>query len=124
VRHVILVGVLVAAVGLALEAQAPRPAAPAASPVTFAKDVAPIVYANCISCHRAGEVAPMALGSYDEVRPWGALDQAEGAEPADAAVVCGSGARNVQERCAADRSTDRHDREVGGCRRAARQSRR
>lgn len=37
---------------------------------TFAKDVAPILYASCVSCHRPGEVAPMALRTYDEVRPW------------------------------------------------------
>jgi hypothetical protein len=35
-------------------------AASAATP-TFAKDVAPIVFSNCASCHRAGEVAPMTL---------------------------------------------------------------
>lgn len=38
--------------------------------VTFTKDVAPILYQNCVSCHRPGEVAPMALRTYDEVRPW------------------------------------------------------
>ena len=37
---------------------------------TFAKDVAPIVFAKCANCHRAGEVAPMPLTSYAEVRPW------------------------------------------------------
>jgi hypothetical protein len=37
---------------------------------TFAKDVAPILYENCVVCHRAGEVAPMSLVSYKEVRPW------------------------------------------------------
>jgi mono/diheme cytochrome c family protein len=45
------------------------PGAPAAVP-TFAKDIAPIVYKNCASCHRAGEVAPMSLLSYEDVRPW------------------------------------------------------
>jgi Flp pilus assembly protein TadD len=35
---------------------------------TFAKDVAPIVYANCASCHRAGENAPFTLTSYEDVR--------------------------------------------------------
>jgi mono/diheme cytochrome c family protein len=44
-------------------------AAPANVP-TFSKDVAPIVFSNCATCHRAGEVAPMTLTSYDEVRPW------------------------------------------------------
>ncbi len=37
---------------------------------TFAKDIAPIFYAKCAMCHRPGEVAPMSLMSYDEVRPW------------------------------------------------------
>src|SRR3954447_5146098 len=44
-------------------------AAGAATP-TFTKDVAPIVFNNCATCHRAGEVAPMTLTSYDDVRPW------------------------------------------------------
>ncbi|HEY6507266.1 MAG TPA: cytochrome c, partial [Vicinamibacterales bacterium] len=38
--------------------------------VTFNRDVAPILYANCVSCHRAGEVGPMPLVSYTDVRPW------------------------------------------------------
>lgn len=42
-----------------------------AAPVpTFTKDVAPIVFNNCVTCHRAGEVAPMTLTSYEDVRPW------------------------------------------------------
>jgi mono/diheme cytochrome c family protein len=44
-------------------------AAPATVP-TFSKDVAPIVFNNCATCHRAGEVAPMTLTSYEDVRPW------------------------------------------------------
>ena len=43
--------------------------APAAAP-TFAKDVAPIVFAKCAMCHRPGEVAPMSLLTYEQVRPW------------------------------------------------------
>ncbi|HKB13629.1 MAG TPA: hypothetical protein VKD69_23340 [Vicinamibacterales bacterium] len=45
-------------------------AAPAAVTPTFTKDVAPIVFDKCVGCHRKGEVAPMTLTSYDEVRPW------------------------------------------------------
>jgi hypothetical protein len=48
----------------------PAGAAPAGSVPTFTKDVAPIVFDKCVSCHRKGEVAPMTLTSYDEVRPW------------------------------------------------------
>ena len=38
--------------------------------VTFTKDVAPIFYKNCTACHRPGEVAPMSLLTYKDVRPW------------------------------------------------------
>src|SRR5678816_32139 len=36
----------------------------------FAKDVAPIVFNKCATCHRPGEPVPMSLTSYQEVRPW------------------------------------------------------
>jgi len=38
--------------------------------VTYSKDIAPILNNRCVECHRAGEVAPMAFTSYQEVRPW------------------------------------------------------
>lgn len=44
--------------------------ASAADVPTFASDVAPIVFDNCVSCHRPGQIGPMSLTSYDEVRPW------------------------------------------------------
>ena len=47
-------------VGSAASAQTP----------TFSKDVAPIVFAKCAGCHRPGEVAPMPLLSFKDVRPW------------------------------------------------------
>src|SRR5499426_2205187 len=40
------------------------------SPVTFAKDVLPILQKNCQTCHRPGQIAPMSLISYKETRPW------------------------------------------------------
>jgi hypothetical protein len=43
---------------------------PAPAP-TFNKHVAPILYSNCVTCHRPGEVAPMSLLNYSEVKPWG-----------------------------------------------------
>ena len=43
---------------------------PAAEKVTFTRDVAPILYNRCVECHRAGEVAPMALITYNQTRPW------------------------------------------------------
>ena len=37
---------------------------------TFSKDVAPILYKNCVSCHRPGEMAPMSLMTYELARPF------------------------------------------------------
>src|SRR5580704_3505981 len=42
----------------------------AADTPTYNKDVASIINAKCVSCHRPNQVAPMALLSYREVRPW------------------------------------------------------
>jgi len=39
-------------------------------PVTFAKDVAPILQEKCEECHRKGTAAPMSLATYQETRPW------------------------------------------------------
>src|SRR5262245_7291783 len=42
-------------------------------PVTFTGTIAPIVYANCVTCHRPGEVAPFSLLSYEDVAKRAAL---------------------------------------------------
>jgi cytochrome c553 len=42
----------------------------ASGAATFSKDVAPIFRARCEECHRAGGVAPMALSTYEQARPW------------------------------------------------------
>jgi Flp pilus assembly protein TadD len=47
---------------LAAAAHAERPA------VTFNKDVAPIVYANCAACHHPGGVGPFSLLTYQDAR--------------------------------------------------------
>jgi hypothetical protein len=59
--------VMVVAIGASPGAQT-TPGAPGVP--TFTRDVAPILYANCVECHRAGEIAPMSLMTYAEVRPW------------------------------------------------------
>src|SRR5262245_21933516 len=43
---------------------------PSKTSMTFTKDVAPILFKRCVECHRAGEIAPMSLLTYQEVRPW------------------------------------------------------
>ncbi|HUQ89121.1 MAG TPA: hypothetical protein VM096_16300 [Vicinamibacterales bacterium] len=55
---------------VALSALYVTPQAFAQNAPTFNKDVAPILYANCTSCHRPGEIAPMSLLTYKESRPW------------------------------------------------------
>ena len=40
----------------------------AAQEVTFAEDVAPIFYENCVECHRVGSFAPMSLMTYEDAR--------------------------------------------------------
>src|SRR5579862_174132 len=41
-------------------------AAFAQRPVTFNQDVAPIVFSQCVPCHRPGEAAPFSLLSYHD----------------------------------------------------------
>jgi Tfp pilus assembly protein PilF len=45
-------------------------AAPAAAQqVTFSRDVAPIIWHNCTSCHRPGQLGPFNLVTFEDVRP-------------------------------------------------------
>ncbi|HKV05029.1 MAG TPA: hypothetical protein VJO53_07980 [Candidatus Acidoferrales bacterium] len=39
-------------------------------PVTFTKDIAPILQAKCQECHHPGTPAPMSLITYEDTRPW------------------------------------------------------
>jgi len=41
----------------------------APQPRTFAKDVAPILYENCVSCHQPGHAAPFSLVTYRDAQP-------------------------------------------------------
>jgi len=41
-----------------------------AQQVTFYRDVLPILQNRCQECHRSGQMAPMALTTYQEARPW------------------------------------------------------
>ena len=63
-RSNVLIGCIISAalVPATIFAETPKP--------TFAKDIAPILYARCATCHRPGEVAPMSLMSYTDARPW------------------------------------------------------
>lgn len=43
---------------------------PTSRPVTFTKDVAPILQNKCQQCHQPNSIAPMSLITYDDARPW------------------------------------------------------
>jgi hypothetical protein len=51
--------------------QADQGPAAKTAPPTFAADIAPIVYKNCVTCHRPGQAAPFSLVSYADVRKHG-----------------------------------------------------
>ena len=38
--------------------------------VTYSRDVAPILYRKCTSCHHPNDIAPMSLIDYKSARPW------------------------------------------------------
>jgi hypothetical protein len=69
-RLIVSTGIVVVA-GIAWTGRGIQAAPQATEAVpTFTRDVAPILYANCVTCHRPGEIAPMSLISYQDVRPW------------------------------------------------------
>jgi hypothetical protein len=61
----LVVAAVVAVTPFALKAEQAAP-----QTITFTKDIAPILQRSCENCHRADGVAPMALTTYEEVRPW------------------------------------------------------
>lgn len=69
-RRAIIGAALAAAMLLAAGPALAGGGSSAAEVPTFAKDVAPILFDNCVTCHRPGNIAPMSLTSYAETRPW------------------------------------------------------
>lgn len=63
-KTITIMGCALLAIVLAAQAQSN------AGAVTFHKDVLPILQKNCQSCHRPGQIAPMSLLTYQDVRPW------------------------------------------------------
>ena len=61
----VMLGAFVAVCGVAMGAEVAGRA-----PVTFTKDIAPILQDKCQDCHRSGGMAPMSLITYQEARPW------------------------------------------------------
>jgi Copper type II ascorbate-dependent monooxygenase, C-terminal domain len=69
--RVIAIVCLAGSCSLLLEAGHQGP--PPQREITYSKDVAPILYKNCVVCHRPNDIAPMSLMTYEEVLPFARL---------------------------------------------------
>ncbi|MGA8150156.1 MAG: hypothetical protein WB952_04350 [Terriglobales bacterium] len=67
-RRTVLVLVAVALCGPLLGAAQETVNPPKA--VTYNRDVAPILYKNCVVCHRPNDIAPMSLMTFKDAQPW------------------------------------------------------
>lgn len=45
-------------------------ASPVENLITYAQHVVPVLQKHCLECHRAGDIGPFAMNSYDEVAGW------------------------------------------------------
>ena len=71
IERVPLAGIVALAIALiALPGAVHGQSSTADNEVTFSRDIAPILQQSCQNCHRPGGVAPMALVTYEQVRPW------------------------------------------------------
>ncbi len=65
----------------------------AAETVTFNRDIAPLIFHSCSSCHRQGEAAPFPLLTYQQVRNHALQIAAVTARRYHAAVAARAGIR-------------------------------
>ena len=90
---------------LPLVVAAPAGDAAAQPPVTFNRDVAPILFEHCSTCHRPGEIGPFSLLSYRGRATARGGDRPSDPERGDAALE--AGARRQAEFIGARRLTPR-----------------
>src|SRR4051794_17098760 len=62
-----IAGIGIAVVGV-VTARQPKPLAAHTAEPTFAQDVAPILYKNCVTCHHPGGLGPFSLLDYDSAK--------------------------------------------------------
>lgn len=67
-RALTLVAVALVAASCGSSSEVPGTPAPSTQHPTFVKDIAPIFYANCVTCHRPGQVAPFSLIDYRDAK--------------------------------------------------------
>src|ERR1700760_2263486 len=74
----------------------------------FYKDVLPILQDHCQSCHRAGEIGPMPLLTYEQARPYAAAIR----EALQTRRMPPWGAASASVKFANDPSLSDHDRQI------------
>ena len=67
-RRITFILLAVAFAGLRVGAAEDNPSP--AKEVTFNRDVAPILFKNCVVCHRPNDMAPMSLMDYPDAKMW------------------------------------------------------
>ena len=81
-RRVYVSGFISGAVALLIASTSAAQSAQPPAPVTYTKDIAPVLQRSCENCHRADGAAPVSLTTYEEVRPWArAIKQRTGIGP-------------------------------------------
>lgn len=46
---------------------------PAAQPVSYSREIAPLLQKHCVACHSPGNIGPFAMSSYRKVKGWSAM---------------------------------------------------
>ena len=103
VKQIWAISLLVCASGCSGGAERPTPASP--RPLTFTRDIAPIVFTHCAPCHRPGQAAPFSLLTYADVRA--ELDEIAGR--ARAIGTCRRGCPSRATASSSDRAGCRDD---------------
>jgi len=67
-NRIAMVLLVAASCGLIFSASEESPSP--AKEITYNRDVAPILFKNCVVCHRPNDIAPMSLMTYKDARPW------------------------------------------------------
>jgi hypothetical protein len=93
IRLIVVPAILLGVVFVSFGGSSRASSSPAA--VTFNKDVAPIFYKNCATCHRPGEIAPMSLMSFKDARALGQVDSRKSRRGHDAALARRSPTRQL-----------------------------
>src|SRR5579883_1665760 len=70
-QHVIWAGAVALAITSVSITVTNRGVCAADAPVTYSRQIAPILYKNCTTCHHPGGSGPFSLMTYDDARHWG-----------------------------------------------------